>query len=103
MTRLTMTRRALCVLAGSVALLGASAALAQEKTFALVQINQQALFFNQMNEGAAEAAKAAGVAAKVEVYAGDHGWMVPDSPAYNAAAAAKGEAALLTLYKAALA
>jgi carboxymethylenebutenolidase len=50
----------------------------------------------------AEAAKAAGVEAKVEVYAGDHGWMVPDSPAYNVAAATKGEADLLALYKAAL-
>jgi len=50
----------------------------------------------------AEAAKAAGVEAKVEVYAGDHGWMVPDSPAYNTAAAAKGEADLLALYKGAL-
>ena len=36
-------------------------AVAQEKTFALVQINQQALFFNQMNEGAQKAADAAGV------------------------------------------
>jgi ribose transport system substrate-binding protein len=34
---------------------------AQEKTFALIQINQQALFFNQMNEGAQKAADAAGV------------------------------------------
>lgn len=51
----------------------------------------------------AEAAKAADVTAKVEVYAGDHGWMVPDSPAYNVAAATKGEADLLALYKAALA
>ena len=33
----------------------------QKKTFALVQINQQALFFNQMNEGAQKAADAAGV------------------------------------------
>ena len=33
---------------------------AQEPTIALVQINQQALFFNQMNEGAAEAAEKAG-------------------------------------------
>jgi len=31
-----------------------------EDTFALVQINQQALFFNQMNEGAQSAADAAG-------------------------------------------
>ena len=37
-----------------------SAAQAAEKTFALVQINQQALFFNQMNEGAQKAADAAG-------------------------------------------
>ena len=35
--------------------LSATAALAEE-TFALVQINQQALFFNQMNEGAQAAA-----------------------------------------------
>jgi ribose transport system substrate-binding protein len=43
--------------------LAAGPALAQEegKTFALVQINQQALFFNQMNEGAQAAADAAGV------------------------------------------
>ena len=50
----------------------------------------------------ANAAKAAGVTAKVEVYAGDHGWMVPDSPAYDAAAAVKGEIDLLALYGAAL-
>lgn len=38
-----------------------SFALAQDtKTYALVQINQQALFFNQMNEGAQEAADASG-------------------------------------------
>lgn len=51
----------------------------------------------------AGAAKAADVDAKVEVYAGDHGWMVADSPAWNAAAATKGEADLLALYGAALA
>ena len=51
----------------------------------------------------ADAAKAAGVTATVEVYAGDHGWMVPDSPAYNVAAATKGEADLLALYGKALA
>lgn len=34
---------------------------AQEKTFALVQINQQALFFNQMNDGAQKAADKLGV------------------------------------------
>jgi carboxymethylenebutenolidase len=50
----------------------------------------------------AEAAAAADVTAKVEVYAGDHGWMVPDSPAYNVAAATKGEGDLLALYKGAL-
>jgi carboxymethylenebutenolidase len=50
----------------------------------------------------ADAAKAAGVTANVTVYAGDHGWMVSDSPAYNAEAAAKGEADLLALYGAAL-
>ena len=50
----------------------------------------------------ADAAKTANVTAKVEVYPGDHGWMVPDSPAYDAAAAAKGEADLLALYGAAL-
>jgi carboxymethylenebutenolidase len=50
----------------------------------------------------ADAAKAASVEAKVAVYAGDHGWMVSDSPAYNAAAAAQGEADLLALYKSAL-
>ena len=31
-----------------------------QKTFALIQINQQALFFNQMNDGAQQAADAAG-------------------------------------------
>lgn len=40
------------------AILGATSAMAQ--TIALVQINQQALFFNQMNEGAEAAAKEAG-------------------------------------------
>lgn len=45
------------------AALAADPALAQDdrNTFALVQINQQALFFNQMNEGAQAAADAAGV------------------------------------------
>lgn len=40
----------------------AASAFAQDeqKTFALIQINQQALFFNQMNEGAQQAAEAAG-------------------------------------------
>lgn len=51
----------------------------------------------------AEAAKAAGVSAQVTVYPGNHGWMVADSPAWNAAAAASGEADLLALYGSALA
>ncbi|RYH08026.1 substrate-binding domain-containing protein [Tropicimonas sp. IMCC6043] len=57
------TRRSLGVLLAST-LLGAVAlpVSAQDaKTFALVQINQQALFFNEMNRGAEEAAAAAGV------------------------------------------
>jgi ribose transport system substrate-binding protein len=54
--------RRLAGLLGTAATLAAAPALAQEegKTFALVQINQQALFFNQMNEGAQQAADAAG-------------------------------------------
>ncbi|MHC1551452.1 ABC transporter substrate-binding protein [Phyllobacterium sp. K27] len=60
---LNLTRRMMIVLAGFTALsCGHSTAVAQEKkTIALVQINQQALFFNQMNEGAQKAADAAGV------------------------------------------
>jgi len=50
----------------------------------------------------AEAAMASSVGATVTVYPGNHGWMVPDSPAYNAAAAAQGEADLRALYAAAL-
>lgn len=42
------------------AMLAAGPALAKDKTFALVQINQQALFFNDMNAGAQKAADAAG-------------------------------------------
>lgn len=55
-------RRVLAALGGaSLALTVAAPAFAQDKpTFALVQINQQALFFNQMNEGAQKAADAAG-------------------------------------------
>lgn len=41
--------------------LAASFAAADAATIALVTINQQALFFNQINDGATEAAKAAGV------------------------------------------
>jgi ribose transport system substrate-binding protein len=57
----TVSRRTLAALLGATALLAALPAAAQDKTFALVQINQQALFFNQMNEGAQAAADAAGV------------------------------------------
>ncbi|PKA43755.1 substrate-binding domain-containing protein [Rhizobium sullae] len=60
----TIKRRTFTVALGFTALAAASlaglGAKAQEKTFALVQINQQALFFNQMNEGAQKAADAAG-------------------------------------------
>ena len=38
--------------------------------------------------------------AKVEVYAGDHGWTVPDSPAYAEQAAEQAYADLLELYSA---
>ena len=48
----------------------------------------------------AEAAEAAGRAAKVDVYAGDHGWTVPDSPAYAQGAAERAYADALTLYEA---
>lgn len=51
----------------------------------------------------ADAAKAADVDAIVTVYPGDHGWMVSDSPAYDATAAARGEADLKALYAKALA
>lgn len=57
------TRRSLGLILGST-MLAASAlpgVAQEEKTFALVQINQQALFFNEMNRGAEEAAAAAGV------------------------------------------
>ncbi|MGI1660928.1 substrate-binding domain-containing protein [Palleronia sp. KMU-117] len=57
----TVSRRTIAALMGATALLAAVPAAAQDKTFALVQINQQALFFNQMNEGAQAAADAAGV------------------------------------------
>ncbi len=57
-----LTRRhLLSAAAGSALALMGGIALAQEKpTFALIQINQQALFFTQMNEGAQKAADAAG-------------------------------------------
>ncbi|ODT58323.1 MULTISPECIES: substrate-binding domain-containing protein [Paracoccus] len=57
----TLTRRTLGALMTTGLIAAALPALAQEgKTFALVQINQQALFFNDMNRGAQEAADAAG-------------------------------------------
>lgn len=59
MTTETFTRGALAALLASTVALPAVAQ--GEKTFALVQINQQALFFNEMNRGAQEAAEAAGV------------------------------------------
>ncbi|WP_411840457.1 substrate-binding domain-containing protein [Paracoccus sp. ME4] len=57
----TRTRRALGALTTAGLIAAALPALAQDgRTFALVQINQQALFFNDMNRGAQEAADAAG-------------------------------------------
>ena len=45
---------------------------------------------------------ATGRPAVVEVYAGDHGWCVPDNGAYNQAEAERAWAALLGLYRTAL-
>ena len=57
----TLTRRTLGAMMTTGLIAAALPALAQDgKTFALVQINQQALFFNDMNRGAQEAADAAG-------------------------------------------
>ncbi|AMM86012.1 substrate-binding domain-containing protein [Martelella sp. AD-3] len=47
--------------AGVIASVLSTAAEAADKTFALVQINQQALFFNDINRGAEEKAKELGV------------------------------------------
>jgi carboxymethylenebutenolidase len=44
----------------------------------------------------------AGRPAEIEVYAGDHGWTVPDSPSYAEAPAERAWANLLELYKDAL-
>jgi carboxymethylenebutenolidase len=49
-----------------------------------------------------QAAAAAGRPAEVEVYGGDHGWTVPDSPVYNMAEAERAWARLLALYQRAL-
>ena len=50
----------------------------------------------------AEAAEEAGVPATVAVYEGDHGWTVPDSPAYAEPAAERAYRDLLELYRTAL-
>jgi ribose transport system substrate-binding protein len=56
-----LDRRTLIGVAASVSLaLSVGSASAQQPTFALVQINQQALFFTQMNDGAQKAAEKAG-------------------------------------------
>ena len=55
-----MTTRMKATLLAAAATLGLAAGSAGAETFALVQINQQALFFNQMNEGATAAAEAQG-------------------------------------------
>ena len=49
-----------------------------------------------------EAAAQAGRPAKIEVFDGDHGWTVPDSPAYDKPAAEKAYSDLLVLYDKAL-
>lgn len=49
-----------------------------------------------------EAADAAGREAVINVYAGDHGWTVPDSPAYTEAAAEEAWVDKLALYRRAL-
>ena len=49
-----------------------------------------------------EAAASAGRKAVVEVFAGDHGWCVPDSPAYAEAEAERAWGELLRLYEGAL-
>lgn len=49
-----------------------------------------------------EAATAAGADAEIEVYAGDHGWCVPDSPSYNEPEAERAWARLLATYASAL-
>lgn len=48
------------------------------------------------------AAQAAGADVEIEVYDGDHGWTVPDSPVYAEAAAERAYGRLLALYRAAL-
>jgi ribose transport system substrate-binding protein len=57
-----VSRRLVTALAGTAlaALLAGGPALAEGKTYALIQINQQALFFNDMNRGAEAAAAETG-------------------------------------------
>lgn len=55
-----MTTRGKGALLAATAAIAMTAGSASAETFALVQINQQALFFNQMNEGATAAAEAQG-------------------------------------------
>jgi carboxymethylenebutenolidase len=45
-----------------------------------------------------QAAAAAGRPAEIEVYGGNHGWCVPDSPSYDQAEADRAHARLLALY-----
>lgn len=61
-SRRTLTAVCIGIALSASGTLFSASAIAQDgkKTFALVQINQQALFFNQMNEGAQQAADAAG-------------------------------------------
>ena len=49
-----------------------------------------------------EAALGTGVVAEIEVYAGDHGWTVPDNPAYVEGPAERAWERLLVLYEKAL-
>jgi carboxymethylenebutenolidase len=49
-----------------------------------------------------QAMAAAGRPAEIEVYGGDHGWTVADSPVYNQAEAERAWARMLALYKGAL-
>lgn len=59
--KFAMSRRVMLAMTSAAAVFAATGAMAQDKTYALIQINQQALFFNQINEGAQAAADAAGV------------------------------------------
>jgi ribose transport system substrate-binding protein len=61
-----LRRLAVTLLALSMLGTAASASAADKKKIALVQINQEALFFTQMDQGAQAAAKAAGV--NLEIY-----------------------------------